>query len=379
MQFRDLARQYQGFQAQMDEAIRAAIREGHFISGPQVRQLEEELAEYVGVKHCLACANGTDALSLVLRAWEIGKGDAVFVPDFTFFASAETPCDRGATPIFVDVSPDTFNMDPASLEQAIAAVKAKGELRPRAIIPVDLFGLAADYQAIEAIAGKHGLLLLEDGAQGFGGTLDGRRVCAFGEAATTSFFPAKPLGCYGDGGAIFTNDDALDAHLRSLAVHGKGTDKYDNVRIGVNSRLDTLQAAILLVKFEAFVAHELEAADQAAANYTRMLSGLVKTPVIPEGYTSAWAQYTIQLEGEGQRSRVQATMKETGIPAMVYYPRTMSEQRAFRDVMTHQPLYCKVACSLCKRVLSLPMHPYITAAEQERVVHAIEQGLRGTL
>jgi len=375
MQFRDLERQYQGFQKEMDETIQAVIRAGQFISGPQVRQLEDKLAEYVGVKYCLACANGTDALSLVLRAWEVGKGDAVFVPDFTFFASAETPCDRGATPIFVDVSPDTFNMDPSSLEQAIAAVKAKGELRPRAIIPVDLFGLPADYRAIEAIAEKHGLLLLEDGAQGFGGTLDGRRVCAFGQASTTSFFPAKPLGCYGDGGAIFTNDGALDAHLRSLAVHGKGTDKYDNIRIGVNSRLDTLQAAILLVKFGAFVTHELESTDKAAANYTSMLADLVKTPVVPQGYTSAWAQYTIQLEDEAQRDQVQAAMKEAGIPAMVYYPRTMSQQRAFVDVLAHQPFECKTARMLCQRVLSLPMHPYITLPEQERVVDAIQKGL----
>ena len=376
MQFRDLQRQYLGFKEQMDEAIQAVILDGKFISGPQVRQLEKQLADYVGVKHCLACANGTDALSLVLRAWEIGENDAVFVPDFTFFASAETSCDRGATPIFVDVSPDTFNMDPDSLERAISAVKARGELRPKAIIPVDLFGLPADHQAIEAIAAKYGLLLLEDGAQGFGGSLNGRRVCSFGQAATTSFFPAKPLGCYGDGGAIFTNDDALDAHLRSLAVHGKGADKYDNVRIGVNSRLDTLQAAILLVKFQAFVAHELSEVNKAAANYTRMLAGLVKTPVVPEGYTSSWAQYTIQLEDGQQRDLVLAAMKEADIPAMVYYPKTMSAQGAFAGLLEKQPIDCAVARRLCKCVVSLPLHPYITEPEQERVVRVLEGCLR---
>ena len=376
MQFRDLKRQYLDFKEQMDEAIQAVILDGKFISGPQVRQLEKQLADYVGVKHCLACANGTDALSLVLRAWEIGENDAVFVPDFTFFASAEPSCDRGATPIFVDVSPDTFNMDPDSLERAISAVKARGELRPKAIIPVDLFGLPADYQAIEAIAAKYGLLLLEDGAQGFGGSLNGRRVCSFGQAATTSFFPAKPLGCYGDGGAIFTNDDALDAHLRSLAVHGKGADKYDNVRIGVNSRLDTLQAAILLVKFQAFVAHELSEVNKAAANYTRMLAGLVKTPVVPEGYTSSWAQYTIQLEDGQQRDLVLAAMKEADIPAMVYYPKTMSAQGAFAGLLEKQPIDCAVARRLCKCVVSLPLHPYITKPEQERVVRVLEGCLR---
>jgi dTDP-4-amino-4,6-dideoxygalactose transaminase len=374
VRFRDLERQYLGLKAQMDEAIQAVIREGNFISGPQVRRLEKALAEYVGVEHCVTCANGTDALSLLLRAWGIGEGDAVFVPDFTFFASAETARDRGATPIFVDVSPDTFNMEPASLEQAILAVKAKGELRPRVIVAVDLFGMPADYRAIEGIAKKYGLLLLEDGAQGFGGTQAGRRACSFGEAAITSFFPAKPLGCYGDGGAIFIDDDGLAAHLRSLAVHGKGTDKYDNIRVGVNSRLDTLQAAVLLVKLEAFE-REMEAVNRAAENYTRMLAGLVKTPMIPEGYTSAWAQYTIQLEDEGRRNLVLEAMKEAGVPAMVYYPKTMSEQTAFADILEAQPIACAVARGLCGRVVSLPFHPYMTVSEQEQVVCAIAGGL----
>ena len=359
----------------MDEAIQAVLLEGKFISGPQVQRLEEELAGYVGVPFCLTCANGTDALSLVLRAWGIGEGDAVFVPDFTFFASAETSRDRGATPIFVDVSPDTYNMSPASLEQAVNAIKAKSGLRPRAVIPVDLFGLPADYTAIEAIAKRHDLLLLEDGAQGFGGSLNGSACCSFGQAATTSFFPAKPLGCYGDGGAIFTNDSELYTYLRSLAVHGKGTNKYDNVRIGVNSRLDTLQAAILLVKLQAFVRHELDDANRAAMNYTRMLAGLVKTPTVPQHYSTSWAQYTIQLKDKQQRERVIAALKAADIPAMVYYPRPMSEQAAFADILNVQPMDCPVARSLCDRVVSLPLHPYITEQEQRHVVRVIEQTL----
>jgi len=217
----------------------------------------------------------------------------------------------------------------------------------------------------------------EAGAQGFGGALSGRRVCSFGTAATTSFFPAKPLACYGDGGAIFTNDDELDVRLRSLAVHGKGTDKYDNVRVGVNSRLDTLQAAILLVKFQAFVEHELTDTGNAAANYTRMLAGLVKTPVVPEGYTSSWAQYTIQLKDERQRNSMLTAMKEADIPAMVYYPKTMSEQSAFSDILEIQPGDCSVARGLCRRVVSLPLHPYMTVAEQELVVNVIEKSLTG--
>ena len=264
MQFRDLKAQYTALKAEIDAAMQKVAADGNFISGAQVAELETALAEYVGVKHCVTCGNGTDALTMVLMGWNLGPGDAVFVPDFTFFASGEVVSFEGATPVFVDVDADTFNLDPAKLEEAILAVKADGKLTPKATVAVDLFCLPANYRAIKPIAEKYGLLLLEDGAQGFGGSMDGRRSCSFGDASTTSFFPAKPLGCYGDGGAIFTDDDALAGYLRSIRVHGKGSFKYDNVRIGMNSRLDTLQAAILHPKFRAFREYELEAVNRAA-------------------------------------------------------------------------------------------------------------------
>lgn len=248
MQFRDLQKQYQTLKPQIDAAIQAVLTDANFISGPQVIGLEHHLAEYVGAKHCITCGNGTDALTLALMAWNIGPGDAVFVPDFTFFASGETPAYQGAVPVFVDVEEDTFNMSPASLKAAIEAVLKEDVLRPRAIIAVDLFGQPADYPVLREIADSYGLLILEDGAQGFGGRIGEQRACSFGDISTTSFFPAKPLGCYGDGGAIFTDNDEWAELMRSLRIHGKGTDKYDNVRIGLNSRLDTLQAAVLDVK-----------------------------------------------------------------------------------------------------------------------------------
>lgn len=360
----------------MDAALGEALREAHFISGAQVRRLEGELAEYVGVKHCITCANGTDALSLMLRAWGIGAGDAVFVPDFTFFASAETVRDRGATPIFVDVSRDTFNIDPQSLEECINKVAAKGRLRPKAVIPVDLFGMPADYGRIEEIARKHGLLLLEDGAQGFGGSQGGKMACSFGDAATTSFFPAKPLGCYGDGGAMFTNDDALAALVRSLAVHGKGGDKYDNVRIGVNSRLDTIQAAVLSVKLAALKSRELALVNSAADYYTERLASVAAVPTIPDGFTSSWAQYTLRLPDAATRDGLRAALSASGIPSMVYYPKRMSDQQAFADIIDEQVCSCPVAAELCGTVLALPIGPYITKTEQDEVVSAVLGYLR---
>lgn len=375
MEFRDLGRQYQQWKPRMDEAIGQVIREGRFISGPQVGALETSLAEYVGVKHCISCANGTDALSLVLRAWGVGEGDAVFVPDFTFFSTAETPRDRGATPIFVDVLESTFNMDPACLEQCVLAVQKQGKLKPKAIIAVDLFGMPADYERIKAVAQKFDLLLLEDAAQGFGGSQQGKKACSFGRAAITSFFPAKPLGCYGDGGAVFTDDEALAGLVRSLAVHGRGQDKYDNVRIGVNSRLDTLQAAILQVKLEAFQACELEQVNAAAEYYTQAFGDWADTPRIPQGFTSSWAQYTLRLRDEAQRHTVMETLRARGIPSMIYYARGMHQQRAFADLLPLQVCKCDVSASLCSRVLSLPLSPYITRQEQEQVVAAVREAL----
>lgn len=374
MEFRDLKKQYQQLKPQMDAAIQQVLHDANFISGKQVVQLEEKLAEYVGVKHCITCGNGTDALSLVMMAWDIKEGDAVFVPDFTFFASAEVVSFEGATPVFVDVDERTFNLDPDQLEKAIAVVKQQGKLCPRAVVAVDLFGQPADYERIEAICKKHGLLLLEDGAQGFGGSIGERRACSFGDAATTSFFPAKPLGCYGDGGAVFTNDDQLDQLLRSLRVHGKSpVSKYDNVRIGVNSRLDTLQAAVLGVKLDAFASYELEAVNRAAQLYSEYLADAAKTPVVQEGFVSSWAQYTILLEDEAQRQKVQHALKEQGIPTMVYYPKPMHLQGAFDQL--EQPVACPVTESLCQRVVSLPMHPYLSEEDIRFVSNAVKAAL----
>jgi len=369
MQFRDLGKQYQTLKSEIDEAMLKVAAGAHYIMGPEVKELEQQLASYVGVKHCISCANGTDALTIALKIWGIGPGDAVFVPDFTFFSSAETVAGEGATPVFVDVKEDSFNIDPADLEAAILETLEEGKLTPKAIVAVDLFGLPADYPALRAIADKYGLWILEDGAQGFGGAIEGKRACSFGDIATTSFFPAKPLGCYGDGGAIFTDNDQWAALAESIRVHGKGTMKYDNVRLGLNSRLDTLQAAILQVKLKAFADYELRAVNEAAAKYSSALSGF-RTPVVAEGYLSSWAQYTISLDSEEQRTAIQERLKSLGIPSMVYYPTPMSGQTAFA-ALRKRP--CPVAAKLCKTVLSLPMHPYISDEEIAAVANAIKQ------
>ena len=359
MQFRDLNAQYQHLKTDIDAAISRVIQGSAFILGSEVGELEAKLAEYVGVKHCVSCANGTDALQLVLMAWGIGKGDAVFTSDFTYFASAGCASILGATPIFVDIDADTFNISPDELELKIHKVLEEGKLRPKVIIPVDLFGQPAEYPRIEAIARKYGLRVLEDGAQGFGGAINGKRVGSFGDAAITSFFPAKPLGCYGDGGAIFTNDDAMDAHLRSLRSQGRSpTDKYDNRLIGMNSRLDTLQAGVLLVKLKAFEEHELDAVNQVAKWYNKHLQGIAKTPAVKEDYLSSWAQYTILLENEAQRNTLKANLKAKGIPSMVYYPRGLHQQTAYKDQGYQDDDYSH-AVSASKCVLSLPMHPYL--------------------
>ena len=366
MQFRDLARQYQVLKTDIDNAMLNVASGAHYIMGPQVKELEQELAAYTGVKHCLTCANGTDALTLALKAWGIGPGDAVFVPDFTFFASAEVVALEGATPIFVDVDDITYNIDVASLENAISQTLADGKLTPKVIVAVDLFGLPANYPLIKAVAQKYNLLILEDGAQGFGGIINGQKACSFGDISTTSFFPAKPLGCYGDGGAVFTNNDDWAQLMNSYRVHGKGTDKYDNVRIGMNSRLDTIQAAILQVKLRAFD-KEVECVNEAARHYTELLKDKVKTPVIPEGFGSSWAQYTIQLPTEEKRNALQAALKEAGIPSMVYYPKPMHQQTAFQDTPQPAGCSCDVAEKLCGTVLSLPMHPYMEPSDIERI------------
>lgn len=372
MQFRDLKRQYQALKPGIDEAVSQVLEDSSYISGRQVEELEEALAEYVGMKHCISCGNGTDALTLALMAWNIGEGDAVFVPDFTFFASAETVAFQGATPIFTDILEDTFNMDPDSLERVIQAVQAEGKLTPRAVVTVDLFGLPADYGRIRAIADKYGLYILEDAAQGFGGTYYGRRAGSFGDIAATSFFPAKPLGCYGDGGAVFTNQDEWAALLKSYRVHGKGSDKYDNVRVGINSRLDTIQAAVLQVKLKAFKDYELADTDATAAKYTEGLKDCVKVPVIPEGLSSGWAQYSILLKDEKERGEVQSYLKENGVPSMIYYQRGMHQQTAFKGYHFYGEQF-PVTLSVCSRVLSLPLCPYLTDEDQQKVIRLIRE------
>ncbi len=367
MEFRDLKAQYNKYKTQIDLAILEVIQGANFIGGKQVTTLEKRLAEYVGVKHCISCANGTEAMTLLMMAWDIKEGDAVFVPDFTFFSTGEVVSFRGATPIFVDVDRDTFNIDTIKLEKTIQKVIAEGKLTPKLIIPVDLFGLPANHIEIEKIAEIYDLKILEDAAQGFGGSIHGKKACSFGDAATTSFFPAKPLGCYGDGGAIFTNDDELAKLLNSLKVHGKGEDKYDNVRIGVNSRLDSIQAAVLNVKLTAFIEHELEDVNRIYKLYNEKLKDIVETPFIPQGYVSSFAQYTIKLKNKEQRDNLQSYLKDKDIPSMIYYVKPMHKQGAFADYIYDEDDF-EITNELCDTVLSLPMHPYLSENDISKVV-----------
>ena len=376
MEFRDLNRQYEQLKTEIDAGIDAVIRSSHYISGPQVRELEEQLAAYVGVKHCISCANGTDALTVACMAWGLGSGDAVYVPDFTFFSSGESPASLGAEVVFVDIEKDTFNMDPDRLEEAIEKTLQEGRIRPRAVVAVDLFGQPADYDRIRPICEKYGLFLLEDGAQGFGGEIRGRKACSFGDISTTSFFPAKPLGCYGDGGAIFTDDDELDRLIRSICVHGKSpASKYDNVRLGMNSRLDTLQAAILIPKLKNFAAFELEAVNRVAGLYGEELQDTALIlPRVKEGFLSSWAQYTVQLPEGTDRDRVQQGMKEVGIPTMVYYMKPMHCQGAFAQKAAARA-DCPITEAMCPVVLSLPMYPYMTRDEVKTVADRLKNVL----
>lgn len=375
MQFRDLKQQYQVLKKDIDAAMIEVATNCNFINGQQVKDLEKKLAEYVGVKHCITCGNGTDALTMAMMAWGIKEGDAVFVPDFTFFSSGEIVSHAGAVPVFVDVDMDTFNISAESLEKAVKKTLDEGILKPQAVVAVDLFGLSADFAAVRAVADKYGLKVLEDGAQGFGGNIEGKVACSFGDISTTSFFPAKPLGCYGDGGAVFTDDDEIAALLESIRVHGKGEMKYDNVRIGLNSRLDTIQAAVLDVKLRAFDDYELTDINKAADKYTERLSALgekVRTPVIPEGFYSSWAQYTIQLSDRKTRDDLQAALKAEGIPSMVYYPKPMHRQEAFAG-QTYDDAEFPNTLKLCDIVLSLPMHPYLTDEDIDTVVNVINK------
>jgi UDP-2-acetamido-2-deoxy-ribo-hexuluronate aminotransferase len=367
--FVDLKAQRHRLGARIDQAITRVVDHGGFIMGPEVKELEGKLARFVGAKHCVSCANGTDALALVLKAHGIGPGDLVFVPAFTFVATAEPVCWLGATPVFVDVIEDSFNMDPASLEAAIVAAKA-GPGRPRAVIAVDLFGQPADYHALQRVADSHGLFLLADAAQSFGASLDNRRVGTFGPATTTSFFPAKPFGCYGDGGAVFTEDDGLADLLRSLRVHGQGREKYDNVRIGVNSRLDTIQAAVLLEKLTIFE-DEIERRQRVAQRYDAALAGVAVVPRLMRGATSVWAQYTLRVK---DRDRVQEICKKAGVPTAIYYPIPLSQQTGYRHFPT-APGGVPVSERLSQEVVSLPMHPYLGPETQDNIIDAVRSAL----
>lgn len=370
MQFRDLKSQYKHIKETVDANIQEVINDGNFIQGNQVKELEERLADYVGVKHCITCANGTDALQLALMAWGVGSGDAVFVPDFTFFSSGEVVSAVGATPIFVDVDSDTYNISINSLIKMIEKVVNDGIYKPRVIVAVDLFGQPADYNELRKTADKYGMYILEDSAQGFGGMLGDKRDCSFGDISTTSFFPAKPLGCYGDGGAVFTDNSEWDELIRSYKVHGKGSSKYDNIRIGMNSRLDTLQAAVLLAKIPVFACEELENEQKIALKYTEKLKEYVKVPVIRDGFYSSWAQYTIQLKNSKMRDGLQKYLKDLGIPAMVYYQKPMHLQKAFDNSIYNDDDYPNTN-RLCDTVLSLPFHPYMSDEDVELVAKSI--------
>lgn len=369
MQFIDLQKQYEMLKKDIDANIYNVLNHGVYIGGKEVGCLSEKLAEYTHSNYCLTCANGTDALTIALRCYDVKCGDAVFIPDFTFFATAEVVALEGATPIFVDVDARTFNMDSNSLEEAIASVIQEGKLNLKAVITVDLFGLPADYQAIRAVADKYSLPIIEDAAQGFGGESNGKKACSFGDIATTSFFPAKPLGCYGDGGAIFTDNEKFYHLMKSLSVHGKGSDKYDNVRIGYNSRLDTLQASVLLAKLEAFKKYEFDYRNKIAQKYTALLNSKFVVPYVPQGYISSWAQYTLILGENIDRSRFQSYMKQKGIPTMVYYPIPMHAQTAFAGIKTYVDL--SVSSNLAQRVLSIPIHPYLSDDDIRNVTDAL--------
>jgi dTDP-4-amino-4,6-dideoxygalactose transaminase len=371
--FIDLQAQRRRLGKPLNRAILAAVESGQWVMGPQVGELEKRLADFAGVKHCIACANGTDALMIVLRAWNVGPGDAVFVPAFTFAASAEVVALVGASPVFVDVLEDTFNMDPASLEAAVAMIRREANLRPRVVMPVDLFGQPANYPAIEAIVAREGLKMLCDTAQGFGGTLDGRRTGGIGDAASTSFFPAKPLGCYGDGGASFTNDDELDELLRSIRIHGQGADKYENIRIGVNSRLDTIQAAVLIEKLKIFP-DEIEKREAIARRYSQAFgkSNKIRVPRVIAGAQSTWAQYTIQVPN---RDKVQEALKAMGVPTAVYYTIPLSHQKGYKSFPAAPT---PVSEALGKTVISLPMHPYIDDQTLETIISAVVECVEKT-
>ena len=376
MQFIDLAAQQERIRERIEANIAAVLDHGKYIMGPEIQSLEEKLAQYVGVKHAISCASGTDALLLALLACEIGPGDAVFTSPFTFIATAEVISLLGATPVFVDIDSQTFNMDPSKLEPAIQAIldnaandpaiaRSGISLVPRGIIAVDLFGLPADYDSLNAIAGQHGLFVLEDAAQSFGAGYKGKKACNLTQIGCTSFFPAKPLGCYGDGGMCFTDNENLYETIQSLRVHGQGTHKYDNVRIGMNGRMDTLQAAVLLAKFDIFP-EEVELRQQVARRYSRLLNqqAEVQAPMVPQEMISAWAQYSVLAKDETHRTQLQAKLKDAGIPTAIYYPKPLHLQTAFKFLGYEEGDF-PISEDFSSRIFSLPMHPYLSNSDQE--------------
>lgn len=374
MEFVDLKKQYSVLQNEIDEGIRAVLKHGKYIGGPEVAQLEKELCEFTGSKYCVTCASGTDALQLALMVMGIKAGDAVFVPSFTFMSTAEVVSLVGATPVFTDIDTDTFNMDANSLESAIERTISEKKLAPKAVIPVDLFGQCADYAKIRKIANKYHLIVVEDAAQGFGGSINGKMACTFGDISCTSFFPAKPLGCYGDGGAVFTDNEDYYKLLESTHVHGKGAIKYDNIRVGLNSRLDTIQAAILLPKLHALKEHELEDRNKWATLYTELLKDKVKTPIVLPGYRSSWAQYTIMLKDSKQRDDVQRKLKEMDIPSIVYYSKPLHRQKVYLPLGYKEGSFSNSE-NACQHVLSLPMYPYLDDATVKLIANMIIKNL----
>jgi dTDP-4-amino-4,6-dideoxygalactose transaminase len=371
--FIDVVAQRRRLGRAIDDAVARVLAHCQFVQGPEVREFEAALAAFAGVRHAIGCASGTDALLLVLLAWEIGRGDAVICPSFTYHATAEMVALLGATPIIADVAPQTFNLDPASCERAIATASKRG-LKPRAIIPVDLFGLPADHDAIGAIAAAHGLLVLDDAAQGFGATYRGKKLGALATATTTSFFPAKPLGCYGDGGAVFTDDDALAARVKSLRLHGEGADRSEAVRIGITGRLDTIQAAVLIEKLRIFP-DEILARNRVAARYSDALADVAAVPRVGNESTSVWAQYTLRV-APARRDAFVAALKAEGIPTAIYYTKPLHRQPAYRDFPVADG-GVPVSEQLSKEVISLPMHAYLEPPVQDRIIDTVRRALAG--
>lgn len=370
MEFIDLKTQYARLENPIHERLRSVLKHGRFINGPEVGALEQSLAEWTGTAHCVTCANGTDALHLALLHLGVGPGDAVITPPFTFAATAEVIAVCGATPVFVDVNPVTYNLDPQAVEAALSEIRRKKHFDPRGIIAVDLFGLPAEYDKLLDVAGRHGMFVLQDGAQSFGATLKGKRSPGLADIGTTSFFPAKPLGCYGDGGAIFTNDDAVAERLRSLRSHGQGRHKYEHKLVGLNSRLDTLQAAILLEKLRVFP-EELELRQQIAERYTDALEHVLQVPQISTGWTSAWAQYSVCHE---ERDRLVQQLKASGVPTMIYYPQPLHLQPCYAH-LGYREGELPVSEKLSRQIFSLPMGPYLTPRDQDRVISALESAV----